>query len=237
MKKIILSKLTAVFLALVFAVSLIGTVTAGVGVGLSPSKIVMQVEGGKAQEISLLVFNTGDAPLTISLTSEGDIGEFVKVEPESITVDPEPKPEALPIRNGKNFKITITPPKSRELKKYTGTISAIGKPQSGSTLGGSVGVATQVELTVTPPPSIFAFITTTHLIILAIAAVLIALIIWLRKAGFSFKIEKKAEGQDRRQRKEKEDRDTEAAKEEKEKKEDREQSEEEEDDSENSDKK
>ncbi|MBI4739171.1 hypothetical protein HY772_06465 [Candidatus Woesearchaeota archaeon] len=166
-------------------------VHAAVGVGISPSKIVLQIEGGKMQEIDLLVFNSGDSPLEISLSSEGDIVKFTEIEPKSVVLEPEPQPHALPIKNGRTFIVKFTPPAMGEVKKYTGTISATGKPAAGSQFGGSVGVATQVELIVTPPASIFAFITTTHLIIAGIIILIIIIILLLKKSGFRLKIEKK----------------------------------------------
>ena len=176
---------------LIFFILIFDIAYADVGVGLSPSRVVLEVEGGKTQQIDLLVFNSGDYPMEISLNSEGDIADFTEIEPKSITVEPEPKPQSLPIKNGKTFIVRFKPPATREKKTYEGTISATGKPTGGSSFGGSVGVATKVELIVTPTVSMFAFITITHILIAGIIILLIIIILLLRKAGFSFKIEKK----------------------------------------------
>ena len=179
-------------LALVlFSFVSVGIVYAAVGVGVSPSKIVLQIEGGKPQEIDFLVFNSGDSPLEISLSSEGDIAEFTEIEPKSVVVEPEPQPHELPIKNGKTFMVKFTPPATGEVRKYIGTISATGNPSAGSRFGGSVSVAAQVELTVTPSASIFAFITTTHLIIAGMIILLTTIVLLLKKSGLKLKLEKK----------------------------------------------
>lgn len=181
-----------IFVLVLFSlISSINIAYASVGVGISPSKVVLQVEGGKVQEIDLLIFNSGDIPLEISLSSEGDIAKFTQIEPGSVIVEPEPQPHALPIKNGKTFIVKFTPPATGEVKKYTGTISATGSPTAGSQFGGSVGVATRVELMVTPTKSIFAFITTEYLIIAGAIILLIIIILLLRRAGFRLKFERK----------------------------------------------
>ena len=63
-------------------------VSASVGVGLSPSKMNLQVVGGEMQEIDLLVFNSGDNPMELKMVIEGDIAEFTTTDPESLSVNP-----------------------------------------------------------------------------------------------------------------------------------------------------
>lgn len=170
-------------------------VNASIGIGISPSKINLQIESGKTQEIELLVFNTGDKILDIGLNVEGDIKEFTTIEPSSLSVEPEPAPQELPIKNGKTFKIKFNPSAVFNDKKYTGKITATGSSGSGSQFGGNVGVATQVELLVTPSKSILAFLTETNLIIVGVivlAIILIILIIYfLKKSRLRIRFEKK----------------------------------------------
>ncbi len=184
-------KMKKIIFLLTLFIFIVNIAYADVGVGLSPSRVVLEVEGGKTQQIDLLVFNSGDYLMEVGLSSEGDIADFTEIEPTSIIIEPEPKPQALPIKNGKTFIVKFKPPATRESKTYTGTISATGKPTGGSSFGGSVGVATKVELIVTPTVSMFAFITTTHILVAGIIILLIIIILLFRKAGFRFKIEKK----------------------------------------------
>lgn len=184
-------KMLLMFAFVLFVIISANLAYADVGIGVSPSKIVLQVEGGKTQEISLLVFNSGDNSMEISVTSEGEIEKFTQIEPNSIVVEPEPKPHVLPIKNGKSFVVRFTPPATSDTKKYTGTISATGSPGAGSQFGGSVGVATQVELIVTPTTSIFAFLTATHIIAICAIVALIIIVLLLRRAGLIIQFKRK----------------------------------------------
>lgn len=169
MKKAFL--LTAIFLVL--AVSMLD---ASVGIGVSPSKSVLQVESGTTQTAELLVFNSGDAPMQITLTADGDIAQFTTIEPSNYTILPEPMPHTLPIKNGRTFTVTFKPPASSEKKTYLGMLSAVGNLGQGSTLGGSVSVASQVELQVLPAKSFLDTIPPAYwvygLALLVVAAVL-----------------------------------------------------------------
>src|SRR3989338_9394761 len=178
--------------ALVLLVALIAVISvyADVGVGVSPSKTVIQVEGGEVHELTLLVFNSGDDPLEITLSTEGNIASFTTVETKKILVDPEPKPHELPIKNGKEVKVRMKPPATSKPVTYTGTINAVGSVATGQQFGGSVGVATQIEVQVTPSKSFWAFVTTTHLLIGAILLVLLALFLLLRRMGLHIRFEK-----------------------------------------------
>lgn len=172
-------------------ISLSSIVVAEVGVGISPSKVVLQIEGGESLEQNFLVFNSGTHVMEISLKASEEIADITTIEPISEVVDPEPIPHELPIKNGKSFKVTFNPPATRETVTYSGTISASGSPTEGSQFGGSVGVATYVEIIVTPTKSIFAFVTMAHIIIAIVLAVLILLLYFLKKAGLSIKFKKK----------------------------------------------
>jgi|TARA_B100000315_G_C14535885_1_gene568405 hypothetical protein len=166
-------------------------ISAEVGVGISPSKIVEQIQSGEDSSYEFLVFNTGDIPIDIKIVVEGDIADFTTAEPKKKIVQPEPRPIALPIKNGETFIVTFNPPSKGKEVRYEGSISAIGTLISGSSFGGSVGVASKVELIVIPPKSIFAFITLTHWIIFGIIVLLI-LIFWvLKKEGLSISFKNK----------------------------------------------
>lgn len=155
---------------------------AAAGVGISPTKIVLRIESGSSQESSVLVFNSGDYPMEITLSSDGEIASFTQITPGKEVIDPEPMPHSLPIKNGKAFVITFSPPATNEAKKYVGSISATGSP-GGGTFGGSVGVAMQVELTVVPAPAkpLFGFLTTTHVLMLLVVAAALAAIVFFKK--------------------------------------------------------
>ncbi len=165
--------------------------SASIGVGVSPSKLVLKAEGGKTQEVSLLVFNSGDSNLEIALVAEGDIANFTQFEPASAAVEPEPTPHALPIKNGKSFTVRITPPALGETRKYSGSVSAVASPSKDSQFGGSVSVATEIELEASPPASPFAFITSTQVAIALAVVLLLAAGLWLRKKGYSLHLERK----------------------------------------------
>lgn len=154
---------------------------ADVGVGISPTKVVLQFESGRESQFSLLVFNSGDSNLEISLSADGEIAKLVSVSPTEENIEPEPRPHALPIRNGKNFVVTFDAPRVSRPTKYTGTISAVGTPGEGSQFGGSVGVATQVEITVVPSESLFKRIPAVYLYVAVGILALVVIIFVLRK--------------------------------------------------------
>src|SRR3989344_8064706 len=82
-------------------------VLANVGVGISPSKIAFETSGGATQDYEFLIFNSGDSPSTIIMSAEGDIKPYVTFSEESVVIDPEPQPHALPIKNGKRITVTF----------------------------------------------------------------------------------------------------------------------------------
>jgi hypothetical protein len=154
---------------------------ADVGVGISPTKVVLQFEGGGESQFSLLVFNSGDSNLKISLSADGEIAKFISFSPAEEEIEPEARPHALPIKNGKNFVVTFDAPRVSRPTKYTGTISATGTPGEGSQFGGSVGVATQVEITVVPAESLFQRIPPVYLYVAAGIVALVVIVFALRR--------------------------------------------------------
>ena len=141
------------FLLGMMIVFLVGLVSASslVGVGVTPSKMELNLVGGETKDIELLVFNTGDGPNEVVLSAEGDIASFVTFEPATAILDPEPMPHTLPIKNGKIFHIKFKAPAEKESKNYVGLISASTLPAKEQGFSGSVGSAVQVKLTVNPP--------------------------------------------------------------------------------------
>ncbi|MDP3741963.1 MAG: hypothetical protein Q8R15_01475, partial [Candidatus Micrarchaeota archaeon] len=88
-----MKQIFAFTVALFFFLSMLSSVaSADVGIGVSPSRIVMQVEGGQTQEVQLLFFNTGDDSIQVSVGIDGSIAPFTQVFPAIETVEPEPKP-------------------------------------------------------------------------------------------------------------------------------------------------
>lgn len=168
--------------AVAFVLLMMTMASASVGVGISPTKMVLQLEGGKEHQLNLLIFNSGDNDLNIRVHSEGDIAQYVTVDPTSALIKPEPFPHALPIRNGKNFAIMFNAPRVTEPTVITGTFSAVGSPASGSQFGGSVGVAAQVEITVMPGDSFFSRINTSTMIAVGVLVVAIIVFAFYRKA-------------------------------------------------------
>ena len=191
MKKKQFSKIGALFLFILlvftlFAVSALGEV----GVGVSPSKFQLTIQGGTTQTFDLLIFNTGDFPMEIQVSASDSIAPFTTITPSAILVEPEPQPHELPIKNGKKVTVTFAPPVKGDTIHYSGEVSATGRPSGSAQFGGSVGVATMVEMTVFPPESIFAFITATHVLIAVAVILIFAVIMLLRKAGFHLRLER-----------------------------------------------
>lgn len=179
------------FVVVAFSLFSVSLVSAAVGVGLSPSRVNLQVVGGEMLELDLLVFNTGDSTMDLGIVVEGAIKDFTVVDLSSLSIDPEPKPHELPIKNGRTFNVKFNPPVSRKIVTYTGTIVAVSGTSGESQFGGSVGVATQVILTVVPPKSFFDYIELIHLIIAGFIIAIIVVIVLLKKSGFTIKFEKK----------------------------------------------
>ncbi len=164
---------------------------ADVGIGVSPSKLVIEVEGGTVKQESLLAFNPGDGAIEVSIGVEGEIAEFIKVSPEKLVLEPEPKPHARPIKNGENFLITISPKATNKEKRYSGTITISGGAVPGSQLGGNVGVGIAIEIRVTPTVSIFDYITRTHMLIAGAAVFVILIFFILKGAGLTVSFKRK----------------------------------------------
>jgi len=178
-------KLKTIFLGVLVLVVTLSFVSSEVGVGISPSKIVEQVEGGKTKQVQVLVFNTGDSDMELNAYLEGEIAEFGLVIPTNQVVSPEPKPHELPIKNGKIFIIEFNAPAVRDVRTYTGSISIIGSGTAGSTFGGSVGVTSKIELVVLPSKSFFSLIKPLYYLLAGIIILLIVIIWFLKKKGLN----------------------------------------------------
>lgn len=164
--------------------------SAAVGVGLSPSKMREHLTGGKSYSYDILVFNTGSENMEITLTATGELKGLVEVEEQTLVVSPEPNDE-LPIENGRNFKVTITPPRVSKEKIFKGTLVATGSGSKDSQFGGNVAVSSQVELVVSPSKSILSRMTTTQYVILAAVLLIILAIVLIRKSGLKISFDKK----------------------------------------------
>ena len=164
---------------------------ASVGLGISPSRMIEEIPSGETTQYEFLVFNTGDDLIEVNLVVEGDFVDFTEFSHETLTLEPEPKPHELPIKNGETILVSFTPPASSKSKEYIGSIAIVGSPATGSTFGGSVGVSTRVTLITIPPKSIFSYITTKHLIYSGIIVLLIVIFFLLKRAGLKIEFKKK----------------------------------------------
>ncbi len=182
-----MNKLFFIF-CLGFFVASFALASASVGVGISPTKVVYQIEAGSDKQFDLTVFNSGDTPLEVSLTVDGTISEFTDVSNERIVIQPEPTPHALPIKNGKSLSVTFSPRGSLKSGTYTGTISATGSPGEGSQFGGSVAVATQVEIIIVPAASFLSRIPSVYLYGMIGLLAVIVIIYTLHRMGFTINV-------------------------------------------------
>jgi len=185
MKNIITTLIMVISVLLSFHVA-----QANIGLGTSPSKVVLQVQSGQETSVEILVFNPGDQKLKVSFAAEGDIAPFTTFSEESVEITPELQPHTLPIKNGKTTRVTFKPPASPQTKTYLGALSATGGPTEDAQFGGAVGVATLVTLTATPPPSVLDYITAQHIIIGATAIIILLMFIILKKRGLKLTFEK-----------------------------------------------
>ncbi len=132
------------------SIALLPVALADIGVGLSPAKRIYNVEGGQVVDDTYTVYNTGDGDLLASISADGVIAQFVTIDASSLLVKPEPNPHTLPIKNGQTFHVRYKIPTGWSPQTYTGNIVASGGRAPGSTLGGSVSVAMQVEIYAKP---------------------------------------------------------------------------------------
>ena len=175
-----------------FALVLMPWTSASVGVGMSPTKIVIETYVGDVRNEEVSVFNPGDIPLDISLNAEGGIAPFTTFAVSSATVQPEPNHEQ-PIENGQRLMVTFKPTKQGV---FTGTITAGGGPTQNSQFGGTVGVAAQVVMKVGPAKSLLDAVTTRQIIIAGSMVAVLILFIVLQKAGLSVSFKKKGRNRD-----------------------------------------
>lgn len=169
----------------------LGIVSANVGIGVSPTKIVMEIEAGEKVEIPYIVFNTGDSPISVSFNLDGDIAQFSKLSAmQSSVLQPEPYPRELPIKNGESINIEFSPDGSMKPGIYAGQISAVGSLTSESQFGGSVGVATNVEITVRPAKSLLSRIPKIYLYLFVVITGVALLVATLRKMHYSISLKK-----------------------------------------------
>lgn len=167
-------------------------ISAATGVGISPTESRLQIEAGQEQTLNIVVFNSGDSLLKVSLHPEGDVAPFVKVEGTEVSIEPEPQPHALPIKNGKTYALRVKVPAGTKPGIYNGEIAVVGSVAGSSQFGGSVGVASRLVVTVVPATSLFAKIPRMYYVIIAIIIAIIALWFALKKAGIQITVQKSA---------------------------------------------
>ena len=172
-----MKKLFFTFIVALIIVSTFQSVVASVGLGATPSKMELNLQGGQEKAFEVTVYNTGDSPIGVTLSAEGEIADFVDFQENYAVIAPEPLPHELPLKNGHVFTVKITPPANKEFKTYKGIISASGTPENYGKFAGTVSVATIVEAKVNSPfylKSVLGVITIQQSVLLAAFIPLIA---------------------------------------------------------------
>jgi hypothetical protein len=165
-------------------------VSAATGVGISPTKSAIRVESGSEQIVQLVVFNSGDNPLTIAVEAKGDVARFVTFDQTSALIEPEPKPQQLPIKNGKTFFVTVKIPAGTRQGLYSGELIASGSASGSSQFGGTVGVASYLDVYVVPPQSLLDRIPRSYLIAGLAILCLVGVFFVLKKAGVRIQVKR-----------------------------------------------
>src|SRR3989344_2153662 len=120
MKKRYSVRIVALFVFSLLAVGLLSASVFGeVGVGVSPSKWQLTIQGGTTQTFDLLIFNTGDFPMEIQVSASDSIAQFTTITPPTVVIEPEPQPHELPIKNGKKVTVTFAPPVKGDTVHYS----------------------------------------------------------------------------------------------------------------------
>lgn len=182
------------FLVFVLAVFSLALISADVGIGVSPSKMREQVTSGESYEYDIFVFNTGSETIDVTLSVSEELSEFVTVVEGVVTIDPEPMPHALPLKNAKSVKIIVNAPKVRNEEVYSGKISIIGGGNAESNFGGNVGVSSQLEFIVIPAKGILSNFSNTHYIVFSLIVFVVTLSLVFRKIGFTVSFGRKKTG-------------------------------------------
>lgn len=180
-----------VFLVFVLAVFSFALVSADIGIGVSPSKLREQVVSGESYEYDLFVFNTGSGVIDVTLSVSEELSDFVTVVENRVTIDPEPLPHELPLKNAESVKIIVNAPKVRSEEIRLGKISITGGGSSESNFGGNVGVSSQLEFIVVPAEGFLAKLSNIHYIVFSLIVFIIVLSLLLRKVGFTISFRKK----------------------------------------------
>lgn len=188
-----MGKRTAIWMGVLLVLFLLPATHASVvGLGMSPTKWVVNAAVGQETRLEGVVFNSGGEELGVSLNAEGDIAPFVSFPIGLFTVIPEPDQE-LPIENGQTFTVIIKPTKEGT---FTGTVAAVGGPAQNSQFGGMVSVAAALLVTVGPPASPLDAITMQQMLIAGSAIAFLLLFVILKKVGLKLTFERKGKGRD-----------------------------------------
>ncbi len=180
-----------VILLVLFLLNL-NIVYASIGVGISPSKIFDKIESKQEKNYTFIIYNTGDIPLNIKLSSSDGITGIAKFYPQEAILQPEPEPHRLPPVNGKTITVTIKAPVERATKTIVGHVVATAGSVPGSSFGGSGAVASRVELEISPPKHIWDYLTEKQVIMGSIGVLLLIILvvttIVMRKKGLKIAI-------------------------------------------------
>lgn len=182
-----------IFLVFVTALFLVSVVSAEIGLGMSPSRMIEHVVAGESQFIEITVFNVGDEDVNITLVPKGDIVKFVTITPAVQTVEPEPRPHEFPVKNGRIFYVVIDVPKGTSSGEYYGTFSAIGSGDGVSQLGANVAVVAQMELNVLKTKSFFARLNPSYYFAIGLILIGFAIAFSLKNFKLQLKVKKKVE--------------------------------------------
>ncbi len=175
----------------------ISLVSASIGVGISPSKVLDQVVSKQEKNYTFTIYNTGDIPVLIKMSASDELEGKVRFYPEELSLLPEPEPHRLPPVNGKDIIVTVKAPVSHDLKKITGHIVATAGAAPGSSFGGSGAVASRFELMIGPPKYFWDYMTDKQILLANLVILLIIIIFiarWImKKKGIHFALVKEEE--------------------------------------------
>ena len=135
----------------------ISLVTASVGIGISPSKLVDSINSMKSKEYDYIIYNTGDINITAKMYTEGELSDYITITPSELFLLPEPEPHRLPPVNGKMIKVKVRAPFAFDEKNYTSKIIASVSPGFGGVIT-TGAVASNIEITVKKDFSIIFYI-------------------------------------------------------------------------------
>lgn len=134
-------------LTLILFISLTATTASaqGIGIGVGPSEVLFEnlIKGGYA-ETNLVVSTAADKELSISISKEGEIADWITITPREFI---------LPAKGRKEVLVVIEPPGDAKNRVYEAKLYVTAAPiadikaGTGSALGARVAVKIQAKLT------------------------------------------------------------------------------------------